>query len=138
MSHQRQAIRQAVKSQIGTGTGAGANVFTQQYNPTWQFPMPAILIYWTDEESAPVADQNPAGSRRVLDLHIEVRLQSSATLDDQLDSIAAEIEAQMALDSTMGGACSAIALKKTQKDVGVQGDTPIGALRLTYGVTYLA
>lgn len=138
-THHRQIIRQAVLGQLLQKTSAEDRVFKTRAVPWRQQQLPAISIYAGDEEVDPASRNTaPRELKRTVELTIEavISLAADGDLDDALDAIALEIERAVHADPTFGGAASDSLLVRTTMGTMVDGNRPMAAVQVVYGVTY--
>jgi len=98
---------------------------------------PYLLVYGRRErsESATIGRGNRL-LRRDLVLAIEAVTASADDSDDQVDAIAAAIEAALAGDPTLGGRAKDLFLSATDLDARAEGETRTGRARLEFTVNY--
>lgn len=142
MTHQRRAIREAVKNLLVDETDAEDRVFTNRPTSLWEVPSPSILIFALNEASQKhIVSTNQ--SRRKMNLAIEVRIQLPqdgeliTDLDDQLDQMAFDIETRINTDTNLEDAANDITLVSTEIELSDEGDVPEAAMRMTYEVSYI-
>jgi len=136
VAHQRQTIREAVKTAlVDASTAAGSRVYESRVSAHRRLRLPAIAIY-TMEEVCDDRKTAPRVLKRDLTLAIEGAVKLAADVDDAMDSLADEIEVAMHADPTFGGVMADSVLTSTAIDIAEEGDQPIGVIRLDYRVTY--
>ncbi len=140
MAHQRQTIREAIKTAlVGTGpsyaTSAGVRVYETRALPIRRLELPAIAVYTTDETSSD-NDTAPRRLTRTVDLLIEASVQAGSNVDDSMDAICVQIERAMHADETFGAVCMDSTLVNTKTEVFEEGQQLFGVATLTYSVTY--
>lgn len=144
MAHPRKLIRHAVRDLLlektsgNHVTAADDRVTTTQILPFRRSELPAISIYTLDEEtnveqSSAIA---PVELVRELELVIAGWVEAGSNVDDAMDDLALEIEAAMGSDPYLGGLTASAILLSTTMDPRGEGDSLIGLITLTYGVTY--
>jgi hypothetical protein len=133
--HARQIIREAVATLLTGLTTTGANVFQSRVHNIQESELPCLLIL-TDDESVDIENSLLNAPARLLGLTIEGKAKATATLDDTLDDIAAEVEVAMAADITIGGLTENVYLESTSIQFTGEGDQPIGSVTLSYIVSY--
>jgi hypothetical protein len=138
MAHQRQLIREAVKTLlVAAATAAGSRVYESRTVALKQTELPAIAVYTLQEEVDPgSANSAPRELKRTLELAVEGAVKGTANVDDALDALAAQVECAMARDETFGGKAGDSFLSATEIDLADDGRQPIGLVRLVYSVTY--
>lgn len=134
--HLRTQVRNAV-STIVTGLPTTADrVYVGRTRPLPTNHDASLLIYTPSETSRRgVAGRPPILERSVM-LVIEGRVSMAGLPDDTLDQIAAEVEAAMASDPSLGGLAYNMQFQATEVDTKTEGDRHLGGIRLAYLVTY--
>lgn len=133
--HQRQIIREAVKTALLNATAAADRVFETRIVPWRRLELPALAIY-TLQEGAEDRSTAPRELTRTMQLAIEAAVKQSSNVDDAMDAISLEIEKVMHADETFGGVAGDSVLTSTELDVMEEADRPVGLVRLVYTVTY--
>lgn len=122
--HARQQIRNTV---AGLLAGlVGGNVFVSRMRPA--DALPCLLVTTDSEDVQPGSIGNLL--ERELRIVIRVFAKGNASLDDMLDTVAAEVEA--ALAAGLPGAV----LDKVEIDFDDELERPVGSLMLAYRYTY--
>lgn len=144
--HPRKAIRYAIRDRLKTAvdgafpTVAGENVFASRIAPITDDDYPAILIYTREEKeySEPI-DDSLAFRKARLFVVVEGLLRAGESVDDKLDDLAEQIEAAFDGWDIPGFEAANMTLHETDIDVVTENvRRPIGAIGLTYHVTYRA
>jgi hypothetical protein len=138
MANNRSAIRDAIKALLLDETDAGANVYTSRTSPLWQSELPAILIYTEDESAKPESMRANSRSIRTLQVTIHAKIEASEDVDDDVDSLVAEIETLISEESSLGGTVLGSQLTNTETRVDMQGESEIGVAVLTYECLYIS
>ena len=127
MSHARQQIREQVATLVTGLATTGSRVHQSRMRPD---TLPCLLVTTNDEEIVPgtVGDLR----QRMLDLVITGYAKAGDTLDDTLDTIAAEVE--VAIDS--GYPKDRAELARIEVDFDDSLEKPVGSIALTYRITY--
>jgi hypothetical protein len=141
--HKRQQIREAVKTLlIAANTAAGAKVYETRLIPWREVELPAIALY-TMNETIDEANCTVDYLRRTLQLEIVAAARATDNVDDTLDSLALQIETAMIFDAatgstheTLSGLCKDVLLSETEIAIEIDGNKPIGMVKLTFTVTY--
>lgn len=125
MAHARQQIREAIATRVTGLTTCGTRVFQSRMVP--QETLPCLLVATNDEEINP----GTIGSvyERFLTVSIRGLAKVTSTLDDTLDTIAAEVETAMAAEYWAE-------LTAINVDFDETLDKPAGRIELLYRVTY--
>jgi hypothetical protein len=138
VAHQRKLIREAaVSALVSAGTSAGARVKESRLEPARAAELPCISVYTTDESVDPASITTaPREMKRTVQLEIVAWARATENIDDVLDGLAEEIENAVESDPTFGDTASNSILSDTAVGLKLEGDRPMGAVSLTYAVTY--
>lgn len=135
--HPRQEIRETVVQLLkDANTTAGQRVYENRMEPLRKQDLPAIIVYTMRERIDPAWDTAPRELKRTTTIAIEAALLATDDVDDELDAMARDIEGAMHVDDTLNGCAADSLLTETEVEIFVAGKEPIGAIRLTYDVTY--
>lgn len=136
MAHMRQQIRDAVAAALtGLPTTAG-RVHVGRTRPLPTDHQPTLLIYTLVEVSSRAVAGRPPLQERRLDLLVEGRVVSSVAPDDDLDTIAAEVEGALAASPRLGGLTMDLSLAGTEVLIEAQGERHVGRIGLTWRAVY--
>lgn len=139
--HYRQRIRDAVAERLkAAGTLAGSNVFTSRARPILEIlqKRESVLSVYTADETS---DREPDGHllSRTLVVSIEGAAGGGDDLDDHLDAMAAQIEAAIDADPTLGSLLhDEMVLTATASEISARGNQQVGAFRMDYECVYLS
>lgn len=136
--HPRLVIRKAIVQRlIEAKTLAKNKVFDSRVKPLFDQDMPAILIYTRDEKilSNQYDGDGSVDLVRELNLSIEA-VSNSKNLDEELDTIAEQIETALDNYEIPDRKADLITLKTTETDMAIEGSKVYGAIRLTFGIKY--
>ena len=125
MSHARQQIREALAARVTGLTTCGTRVF--QSRMATQDVLPCLLITTDDEEIKPGTIGNIY--QRGLSVRIIGLAEATGTLDDTLDTIAAEVEVAMSAEYWAELVAINVGFDETL-------EKPVGRIELVYRVTY--
>lgn len=133
MKHARQSIREAAAAAL-SGI-SDATIVTNRLKG--KASLPAIVVR-TGQESTRESDRDlDAEYDRFLTLVFRIYLQGTDDVEDELDDYAAQIEAAIALDSTLGGWVLETFYQTTTVDFEEEGEGyPLAYLDLEYRVWY--
>ena len=95
MAHIRKLIRDNIETTLTGLATTGSNVFGSRVYPIQSARMPGLCVYTSSETIEAQTIKPPRGLIRSLEVSVEAYVES-ATADDVLDQIAAEVEAAMA------------------------------------------
>lgn len=126
MSHARQQIREQVATLVTGLATTGSRVHQSRMRPD---ALPCLLVTTNDEEIEPGTVGNLR--QRLLDLVITGYAKAGDTLDDALDTIAAEVEVALA-----NGYADRAELTRIEVDFDDSLEKPVGSIALTYRITY--
>ncbi|GJD31497.1 hypothetical protein PMNALOAF_2756 [Methylobacterium adhaesivum] len=146
MTHPRKLLRHAIRNRLKTAVGgtyptaADDKVFASRIAPIADDDYPAILIYTREEKdySEPI-DDSLAWRKATLSVVIEGLLRAGESVDDKLDDLAEQIEGALDGWSIPGFEGANMTLHETDIDLVTENvRKPVGAIGLTYAVTYRA
>ena len=152
MTHRRTALRAAFVTRLGQNiatppatpayrTAAGARVFSSRLMPVEEPELPAIIVHTRDPEEVTarsISGLNGYEQRRCI-VTIVCIAQSFDDLDDDLDAMAAQVEAAIESWEIPGFESAEIEPHTTDsEDPEYDGALTTGATRLRIPVTYLA
>lgn len=134
--HARRQIVTAAVQQLG----ALASIAPEKIKPGRAAPMPVasapyLLVYGRREQSALATMGRSPSLQRLLTLRVEV-VTAGDDNDELVDQIAAEVEAALMGNDTLGGACKSLYLSATDLDARAEGETRIGRAWLDFTVMY--
>lgn len=134
MKHARQSIREAVITLL-SGI-AGVTLERSRVYP--MVTLPVISVYANGEVSESENESMPSPLRysRRLQLQVDIAVEAVTGFDDTVDDYAAQVEAALAADVTLGGTATDSVLTRTTIDMDGSGDKPIAIARLQYEVWY--
>lgn len=133
MSHVRHQIRDHVATLLSATTELSGRVFASRVHPVDNFP--GALVYTLEETSEIVAA--PFVLQRELSLEIVAYVKVSDTVDDDLDDLAAVIEAALAADPKLGGLAKTSFVNASAIELTGDGEKDVGTLTLTFVVVYM-
>ncbi len=140
MAHERKDIRDAAIAALLGETDAGSRVSASRMAPPQNAELPCLSVY-TDDETVDPASKNttPRELRRTVTLAIEgwVSVPAGDALDDAFDALALEIETAMDADADLDQTVYSCVLDRTEMGVKMDGNRPMGCVRLEYTATYL-
>lgn len=144
MVHPRKQIRDAVKNVLlNAATAAGSGVYSNRVLKYFTTELPSLNVV-SDSESSDRRTESPRELSRVLDLKIEIRIRESSTLEDELDSLAEEVEQALGAEFWVNDPSFGLPelienfqLQRTDFDISIEGDEQIALMTLSYGVWYV-
>ena len=125
MSHARQQIREALAARVTGLTTCGTRGFQSRMVP--QETLPLLLVTTNDEEINPGTIGNIY--ERVLSVSIIGLAKATGSVDDTLDTIAAEVEVAMSAEYWAELVAINVGFDETL-------EKPVGRIELVYRVTY--
>lgn len=135
MAHIRKLIRDNIETTL-TGLGTtGSNVFASRVYPIQTAKMPGLCIYTSSETIEAQTIKPPRGLIRSLEVSVEAYVES-ATADDVLDQIAAEVEAAMTTDLTRGGYAKDTRSVSFEAEFAGEGERPVVVGRFIFEIVY--
>jgi len=135
VSHARQQIRDAVVAALTGLETTWYTVFASRIWPLEDGTIPGLIVYTSTEEIDEEQGKIAKIQHRDLTITIKGRDKLSAGLDDQLDTMAAEIEA--AIHAADLGRVYALDLLSTEMNIADGLEQPVGELTMIYRVQYL-
>lgn len=137
MAHVRRQIRDAVVTALTGLSSTGARVSATRKYTHGKASLPALAVYTLDEESESETLGTAGLLARSLRLVVTGYARASNSVEDTLDQIAAEVEAALAGEPTLGGLAKRSTLIGTEIEIEEQAEQPIGSIRLIWRVDYL-
>jgi hypothetical protein len=137
MPHARRLIVLAAVQALGTlPTIPAAKVKPGRAAPMPVAQAPYLLVYGRRERAGPVSG---SGATRKLQRELTLRVEAVTTGDDDdalVDQVAAEVEAALMADNTLGRVCKDLYLSATDLDARAEGETRLGRAWLDFTVIY--
>ncbi len=139
--HERKTLREAIVSQLKGETPfrtvAGERVYETRLGPVRDHELPAITVYVDEETVDPASITSaPRYMSRTATIAIEGWVKSAADVDDALDAFALQIETAMDVDLNFNGAAINSVMSGTEFGLKIDGNRPMGCVRMLYAVTY--
>lgn len=132
VAHVRQLIRQAAATAVTGLTTTGTKVYQSRLHTLRDSNLPCLLVNTDDEDIR----AELGAHERTLDLKIRAVAKATADLDDTLDTMAAEVEAELSYGIFISGKNLRITLTGIKVDMVDELEKPAGVLTLDYKVTY--
>lgn len=139
MTHRRTTLRNAFVTRLTNATAVGARVFAGRLMPIEEPELPAIVIHTREPEKVIERSNNGWNGfeRRRCIVSVVIVAQSFDDLDEDLDTIAAQVEAALQSWTIPGFESSDALLDDTDaSDPEFDGALTTGSLRLRYAVSY--
>lgn len=138
MTHYRQTLREAVVTLVTGLPTTGVNVFSGRGKPIPSSRLPALRVRPVAEASQRHSGGKTSGDNplmRTLELGITATA-AGTEYDDTLDEVAAEVEAAIGGDPTLGGLVLDCVLSRSEFDEYPDGDKASGSVTLVYRLLY--
>lgn len=143
MSLLRKKIRAALVLKLTNATDADARVYASRVKPIWAGEYPLILVQ-TNDEVVEEFSNAPKEYKRTLSVSIQLMVEAatSGAIDDDLDTIGAQIEAVLYEEGTQlfdpdeEELCEEVILRGSEMTLDKEGDRLYGLLTLNYDVVY--
>jgi hypothetical protein len=137
MSHVRKQIRDRIATILTSGvTLVSSRVYKTRVYPLSQAKLPAVTVY-VGSESSGLMTIGVKTLMRDLEVSIDVYENANASLDDNLDAIAVQIEETIGADFTLNGLAKQSVLTSTSIDFSGETEQPVGIARLTFTIRYI-
>jgi hypothetical protein len=138
MANNRKAIREAISDLlIAADTAAASNVFSNRKQKLSLSELPAIIIY-SEEEPIDPKSQRATQYTRTYQVRIDLKIQASDNVDDDLDDFCAEVETAMIANSSLTGTVLGHIQTNTQLSVEEDGEQDIGVASLSFECKYIS
>jgi len=141
MPHVRKQLRDAIRARITGLSTTGSKVYDAPSDPIPPTELPALALYLLSE-TAETTTKNRQ-QERVLEIRIEALAAYRSPLAgevnataDELDQMAAEIEAALAGDLTFGSLVRDVQFQGTEIDFTPDGQSQTAMARLRFSLTY--
>ncbi|GKS68993.1 hypothetical protein W03_09970 [Nitrosomonas sp. PY1] len=130
MSHVRQQLREQISSLLMAQTGADNNVFVSREYPIAQEQLPALIVVTESEQIDNMTLNHPIQQLRSINLQITVITESVDKVEDDADSICAEVERLVSQSSTI--AQSVILNSTSGMFQNVIGEKPVMLVEMNF------
>ncbi len=138
MTHVRAQIIAAAVELLKTCPTPAGRVKAGRAAPMPVAQAPYLLVYGRPEQSDRLTGAGMTRTlMRQLTLAVDIVTASADDSDDQVNAIAAEVEAALAAQPTLGKLCKDLWLAATTPDARAEGETRIGRARLEFTVQYV-
>lgn len=137
-NHLRRQIREAVAAKVTGLATTGANVFSYRVDPLAVSSLPALVVTCEEDSAQRLEIGAPnTHTRRVLTIMINAIARATATVENDLDQICAEVEsATMGTidDLTLGGLAIDCYLVRTALRVSGEAEQLVGVAEMQFEV----
>jgi hypothetical protein len=137
VANNRANIRAAIKTVLDGATSAGSNVYSSRRTKLWNEELPAIFIFTLEEPVTPESQRNTRYIRDVQIL-IEIRLEASTDVDDELDALVGEVEDLIIANQSLSGTVLSVLQLNTEVSFDPNGEKEVGVAILTYQCKYIS
>lgn len=136
MSHARQQIREQFETLLTGLTTTTTNVTASRVYTVSDSNLPHLSIYSVNESLD--EDKGVLGDKefRLLSVVVEARVKRNSNLDDQLDTIAVEVEKAIFADDTLGNLVKGTDLESTEIELDGEGEKKTGLMTMTFICSY--
>lgn len=135
MAHVRNQIRNRLVTTLTGLSTTGSNVSSSRVYPFAADKLPRISIYTKSESSEYATLTRPRTITRTLEALVEVFVQS--VIDDDLDTIASEVESAIYGDVTLNGLAKDARITSFSSDFSGDPDKPVGSATITIEIDYV-
>lgn len=136
MAHARQEIRDNIIETLTGLTTTGSRVYASRVYPIAEGKLPGLLIYTESEEVETMTITPPRTQMRRLNVRLEAFVKGVSNFDDQIDTIAQEVEEALAVDVTRDGLADDTTVTGFEAEFSGDGDQPVAIGRMTIVVDY--
>lgn len=138
MAHVRQQIREAMVALLIGLPSTAARVYKSRTVVLQGNELPAIIVL-TNVEDVQANDIHGLSLERRLQIDIVLKAKASDDVDDQLDTMLAEVEARINLNDTnktLNGLCAIITLNSVDIQIDEELEQPLGEAVCRFETTY--
>jgi len=136
MAHVRKQIRDAIVTAVTGLTSTGSNVFRSRVFPIETTKLPALCVYTKSEAVDFDTLTINRSIMRNLEVMIEAYVSGTSNYDDDLDTIAVEVEEALSADVTLSGISKDLQVTAFEADYVGDGEQTVAIGRFTVGVVY--
>jgi len=136
MPHVRQLIRDDIITTVTGLTTTGSRVYPSRVYPMDANKLPGLCVYSKDETSEPATMGFDRTMARTVSIIIESYVKALSGYDDNLDTIALEIETALYADRTRDGNAKDTRIMSFQADYSGSGEQPVATGIMTVEVLY--
>lgn len=136
MSHVRTQIRNSIVTLVTGLTTTGARVYASRLYPLQDDNLPGLCVFTQSEEVDDEEGKNEQLQHRELLVVVAGYDKVISGLDDQLDTIAAEVETAIFADRFLSGLLMSLDLVATEVELNVEQEKPLGKISITFRARY--
>ena len=135
MPHAREQTRKAVAAAVTGLTTTDTNVFDSRVHTPAE--MPCLSVYSLTEETDDASrEMGTTEEFRTLTIEIHALAKAASGMDDELDTICAEVELAMGADSTLAGLVIDTSYRGVEIEQTDELDQPAGEARMEWAILY--
>lgn len=136
MAHVRKQIRDAIVTAVTGLTTTGSNVFRSRVFPIETTKLPALCVYTKSEAVDFDTLTINRSIMRNLEVMIEAYVSGTSNYDDDLDTIAVEVEEALSADVTLAGISKDLQVTAFEADYVGDGEQTVAIGRFTVAAVY--
>jgi hypothetical protein len=136
MPHVRQSIRDDIIDTVTGLSATGTRVYKSRVYPMDASKLPGLCVYSKDESSTVLTMGPNRTISRTLTIVIESYVKALTGYDDDLDTIALQVENALMADRTRDGLAKDTQITSFQADFSGQGEQPFATGIITVDVVY--
>jgi hypothetical protein len=134
VTHARQQIREAVATALTGLTTTSTRVYQSRMRPASDSMVPCLLITCDSEQ---IEQTVQSRQYRLMTLIVQGIAKGTTTLDDTLDTIAAEVETALQAAGSLGGKVpGGLVLQRHQVEFDDSLDKPVGVIVMEFSAGY--
>jgi len=133
----RKAIRDDLVAALTGLVTTEGRVYASRVYPLSAAKLPGLVVYSESEEVQYITMGLPRTQMRVVSFAVEVYVRGTASYDDDIDTIAAEVEAALYADVERGGLAKDTQITALNFEFSGDGDQPVGVGQMTVEVQYI-
>jgi hypothetical protein len=132
--HVRKQVRDAIVTALTGLTTTQSRVFRSRVYPLQVADLPGLCVQMPVEETSPSTIHVPALQERNIDLAVSGYAEESAVLDDELDTIAKEVETALSASLVVSGVNVEPVYVGMDTEFDGEAEKPHGVIRIRYRV----
>lgn len=136
MAHLRKQIRDRIVTDVTGLSTTGSRVHKSRVYPV--DTLPCLCVYTKNESIETETLTVPRTQIRTLSINIDGYATATSNLDDSLDQISLEVEEAIAGDVRINNLAKQAQVTAVEVDYSEEGEKPIGMIRITIEVEYVA
>ena len=136
MPHVRKQIRDRVKALVTGLTTTGSRVYASRIYPLQNDNLPGLCIFTENEEIDDEEGKVERLQHRYLNVVVTGHAKVTSGLDDDLDTIAEEVETAVFADRFLNGLAMALDLISIETGFSADAEKPSGEIEIKFRVQY--